>query len=124
MEIALPSAICNIIFIVAISILGRHFNYNFATTSTLCVFTIGIIGYCALISISNPLIVRKKVMIAISFVLFIITFIFGNKPFGLQSILTLKYAYLFVAIFLIAWPLFMFMREVLGRRVFSKINWK
>ncbi|GEO47413.1 HAD-IC family P-type ATPase [Companilactobacillus kimchii] len=124
MEIALPSAICNIIFIIVISILGRHFNYNFATTSTLSVFTIGIIGYCALISISNPLIVRKKVMIAISFALFIITFIFGNKAFGLQSILTLQYTYLFLAIFLIAWPLFMFMREVLGRRVFSKINWK
>lgn len=124
MEIALPSAICNIIFIIAISILGRHFNYNFATTSTLSVFTIGIIGYCALISISNPLIVRKQVMIGISFALFIITFIFGNKAFGLQSILTLQYTYLFVAIFLTAWPLFMFMREVLGRRVFSKINWK
>lgn len=124
MEIALPSALCNIIIIITISILGNHFNFIFATTSTLSVFTIGIIGYCALISISNPLFMRKKIMIGFSFVLFIITFIFGNKAFGLESILNLQYTYLFIAIFLIAWPLFMFMREVLGRRVFSKINWK
>ncbi len=124
MEIALPSAICNIIFIIAISMIGNRLNYSFTATSTLSVFTIGIIGYCALISISNPLITRKKVMIGISFVLFLISFIFGNKPFGLQSILNWNYTYIYVAIFLIAWPLFMFMREVLGRRVFSKINWK
>jgi len=124
MEIALPSAICNIIFIIAISMIGNRLNYSFTATSTLSVFTIGIIGYCALISISNPLITRKKVMIGISFVLFLISFIFGNKPFGLQSILNWNYTYIYVAIFLIAWPLFMFMREVLGRRVFSKINWR
>ena len=124
MEVALPSAICNILLIMAISILGNHFNFNYNTTSTLSVFTIGIIGYCALISISNPLITRKKVMIALSIVLFIITFIFSGNTFGLQSILDWHYAYLYVALSLIAWPLFMFMREVLGRRVFSRINWK
>lgn len=124
MEVALPSAICNILLIMAISILGNHFNFNYNTTSTLSVFTIGIIGYCALISISNPLIARKKVMIALSIVLFIITFIFSGNTFGLQSILDWHYAYLYVALSLIAWPLFMFMREVLGRRVFSRINWK
>ncbi|MQS97348.1 HAD-IC family P-type ATPase [Companilactobacillus halodurans] len=124
MEIALPAAICNILFIVAISILGNHFNFSYETTSTLSVFTIGIIGYYALISISNPLYNRKKIMIGISFTLFIVTFIFSEKAFGLQSILNLNYTYLYIAIFLIAWPLFMFMREVLGRRVFSKINWK
>lgn len=124
MEIALPSALCNIIFIITISVLGKHFNFNYDTTSTLSVFTIGIIGYCALISISNPLFIRKQVMIGISFILFIVTFIFGHTAFGIESILNLQYTYLFVAIFLTAWPLFMFMREVLGRRVFSRINWK
>lgn len=124
MEIALPAAICNILFIITISILGNHLNFNYETTSTLSVFTIGLIGFCALISISNPLYVRKKVMIAIAFALFIITFIFSGNTFGLQSILTWNYTYLYVAIFLTAWPLFMFLREVLGRRIFSKINWK
>src|SRR5699024_9198025 len=81
MEIALPSAICNILLIMTVSILGNHLNFSFDTTSTLSVFIIGIIGYCALISISNPLIVRKKVMIGISFALFIITFIFSKNTF-------------------------------------------
>lgn len=124
MEISLPSAICNILLIMTVSVLGNHLNFSFDTTSTLSVFIIGIIGYCALISISNPLIVRKKVMIGISFALFIITFIFSGNAFGLQSILTWQYSYIYLAIFLISWPLFMFMREVLGRRVFSRINWK
>ncbi|WCG35315.1 HAD-IC family P-type ATPase [Companilactobacillus farciminis] len=124
MEIALPAAICNIAFIVAISILGKHFNFSYEITSTLSVFTIGVIGFCALISIANPLYVRKQIMIGIAFVLFIVTFIFSEKAFGLQSILNWHYTYLYVAIFLTAWPLFMFMREVLGRRVFSRINWK
>jgi len=124
MEIALPAAICNIMFIITISILGNHLNYSYETTSTVSVFTIGLIGYCALISISNPLITRKKVMIGISFALFVVSFIFGQGPFGLQSILNWRYIFIYVAIFLVAWPLFMFLREVLGRRVFSKINWK
>ena len=124
MEIALPAAICNIAFIVAISILGKHFNFSYEITSTLSVFTIGVIGFCALISIANPLYVRKQIMIGIAFVLFIVTFIFSEKAFGLQSILNWHYTYLYIAIFLTAWPLFMFVREVLGRRVFSRINWK
>lgn len=124
MEIALPAAICNILFIITISILGNHLNFSYETTSTLAVFTIGLIGFCALISISNPLFMRKKVMIAIAFALFIITFIFGGNAFGLQSILNWHYTYLYLAIFFTSWPLFMFMREVLGRRVFSRINWK
>lgn len=124
MEIALPAAICNIAFIITISLLGNHLNYSYDTTSTVSVFTIGLIGYCALISISNPLILRKKVMIGVSFALFIISFIFGEGAFGLQSILNWRYIFIYVAIFLVAWPLFMFLREVLGRRVFSKINWK
>ena len=124
MEIALPAAICNIAFIVAISILGKHFNFSYEITSTLSVFTIGVIGFCALISIANPLYIRKQIMIGIAFVLFIVTFIFSEKAFGLQSILNWHYTYLYIAIFLTAWPLFMFMREVLGRRVFSRINWK
>ncbi|WP_201306803.1 HAD-IC family P-type ATPase [Companilactobacillus farciminis] len=124
MEIALPAAICNIAFIVAISILGKHFNFSYEITSTLSVFTIGVIGFCALISIANPLYVRKQIMIGIAFALFIVTFIFSEKAFGLQSILNWHYTYLYIAIFLTAWPLFMFMREVLGRRVFSRINWK
>ena len=45
MEIALPAAICNIAFIVAISILGKHFNFSYEITSTLSVFTIGVIGF-------------------------------------------------------------------------------
>lgn len=124
MEIALPAAICNILLIMTISILGNHLNFSYDTTSTLAVFTIGLIGYCALISISNPLIIRKKIMIGISFALFIITFIFSGNTFGLQSILNWQYTYIYVALLLISWPLFMFMREVLGRRVFSRINWK
>ncbi|GEO65562.1 HAD-IC family P-type ATPase [Companilactobacillus nantensis] len=124
MEIALPAAICNILLIMTISILGNHLNFSYDTTSTLAVFTLGLIGYCALISISNPLITRKKVMISISFALFIVTFIFSGNAFGLQSILNWQYTYIYVALLLISWPLFMFMREVLGRRVFSKINWK
>lgn len=124
MEIALPAAICDILFIITISILGNHFNYSYETTSTLSVFTIGLIGFCALISISNPLIIRKKVMIGIAFFLFVITFIFSGNTFGLQSILTWNYAYLYAAIFFTSWPLFMFLREALGRRVFSRINWK
>lgn len=124
MEIALPAAICNILLIMTISILGNHLNFNYETTSTLAVFTIGVIGYCALISISNPLFIRKKVMIGISFALFIITFMFSGNAFGLQSLFDWQYTYMYVALFLVAWPLFMFMREVLGRRVFSRINWK
>lgn len=124
MEIALPAAICDILFIVTISILGNHFNYSYNTTSTLSVFALGLIGFCALVSISNPLFMRKKIMIGIAFVLFIITFIFSGNAFGLQNILIWNYMYLYIVLLLVTWPLFMFMREVLGRRVFSKINWK
>lgn len=124
MEIALPSAIVNILMISTVYFLGNHMGLSYHTTSTLSVFTIGIIGYCALISISNPLITRKKVMIGISFILFLLAFIFTDKAFGLQNILIWRYSFMYLAIFLISWPLFMFMREVLGRRVFSKINWK
>ncbi|WP_125763348.1 HAD-IC family P-type ATPase [Companilactobacillus hulinensis] len=124
MEIALPSAIVNILMISIIYFVGNHMGLSYHTTSTLSVFAIGIIGYCALISISNPLVLRKQVMIAVSFVLFILAFMFTDKAFGLQSILIWRYSFLYLSIFLVSWPLFMFMREVLGRRVFSRINWK
>ncbi|MQS52525.1 HAD-IC family P-type ATPase [Companilactobacillus mishanensis] len=124
MEIALPAAICNIILIMTINLISGWAHLNYATTSTMSVFGIGIIGYCALLSISKPLIIRKRVMIGTSFVLFLVAFIFSEKLFGLQSILNLNYTFVYISIFLVAWPLFMFMREVFGRRVFSKINWK
>lgn len=124
MEIALPSAIVNILMISVIYFVGNHMNLSYHTTSTLCVFSIGIIGYCALISISNPLILRKKIMIAVSFVLFILAFMYTDGIFGIQSILIWRYSFLYLSIFLVSWPLFMFMREVLGRRIFSRINWK
>jgi ATPase, P-type (transporting), HAD superfamily, subfamily IC len=124
MEIALPAAICNILIICTIAVLGNHFNFPFFTTSSLSVFTIGLVGYCALLSISKPLIIRKKVMIGISFAIFSFMFLLGTKLFNLQSVLTWKYTLFYLIILGIIWPLFMFMREVLGRRVFSKINWK
>lgn len=124
MEIALPAAICNIILILVIHGIGGWANLSFKSTSTMSVFAIGIIGYCALISISNPLIIRKKLMIAASVLLFVIAFTYSDKLFGLQSIFDLRFTFIYISILLVAWPLFMFMREVLGRRVFSKINWK
>lgn len=124
MEIALPAAICNIILILTIHGVGGWVNLSFKSTSTMSVFGIGIIGYCALISISNPLIIRKKLMIAASIALFVIAFTYSDKLFGLQSIFDLRFTFIYISIALIAWPLFMFMREMLGRRVFSKINWK
>ncbi|WP_300562890.1 HAD-IC family P-type ATPase [Companilactobacillus sp.] len=124
MEIALPAAICNIILILSINGIGGWANLSFKSTSTMSVFAIGIIGYCALISISNPLIIRKKIMIAASMLLFVIAFTYSDKLFGLQSIFDLRFTFIYISILLLAWPLFMFMREVLGRRVFSKINWK
>src|SRR5699024_9644787 len=101
MEIALPAAICNILLIMTISILRNHLNFTYETTSTLAVFAIGLIGYCALISTSNPLFIRKKVMIGISIALFIVTFIFSGNTFGLQSILDWQYTYIYVALLLI-----------------------
>ncbi|WP_125713363.1 HAD-IC family P-type ATPase [Companilactobacillus kedongensis] len=124
MEIALPAAICNILLICGIAFFGGKMNIPFITTSTQSVFVIGLIGYCALLSISRPLIVRKKVMIGVSFAIFAVLFILGASLFGIQSILNWKYIVIYLVIFAIIWPLFMFMREVLGRRVFSRINWK
>lgn len=126
MEIALPAALCDILLLVGINVLDRWQNYSFATTSTLSVFTIGLIGFCALVSISNPLVPRKKVMIGALFVLFILTFFYATKIFALQSIWPLNwwYSWIYLALLVISWPLFLFMREVLGRRVFSRIRWK
>ncbi len=124
MEIALPAAICDIILILLIHGVGGQFNLTFKSTSTMSVFAIGLIGYCALVSISNPLIMRKKIMIATSGILFVIAFTYSDKLFGLQSIFDLRYTFIYISIALLAWPIFMFMREILGRRVFSKINWK
>ncbi|WP_129044534.1 HAD-IC family P-type ATPase [Companilactobacillus metriopterae] len=122
LEIALPAALCNIILITLISTVGRHIGLYSLTTSTLSVFTIGIIGYCALLAISTPLTNRKKTMIGLSMILFLVTFTFGNRIFNLQSITDLAYTFLFISLSLIAWPLFVFMRETLGRRVFSRIK--
>ncbi|WP_125771017.1 HAD-IC family P-type ATPase [Companilactobacillus furfuricola] len=124
MEIALPAAICNITLLLVINGVGGWANLSYKSKSTMSVFAIGIIGYCALIAISNPLIIRKKIMIATSIILFIIAFTYSDKLFGLQSIFDLRFTFIYISIVLVAWPLFMFMREVLGRRVFSKINWK
>lgn len=124
MEIALPAAICNILLICGIAFFGGKMNIPFNITSTQSVFVIGLIGYCALLSISKPLINRKKVMISVSFAIFAVLFIFGASLFGIQSIIDWRYIFIYLTIFIIIWPLFMFMREVLGRRVFSRINWK
>ncbi|WP_099974293.1 HAD-IC family P-type ATPase [Lactobacillus terrae] len=122
LEIALPAALCNIILITLINTVGRHIGLYSLTTSTLSVFTIGIIGYCALLAISTPLTNRKKTMIGLSMILFLVTFTFENRIFNLQSITDLAYTFLFISLSLIAWPLFVFMRETLGRRVFSRIK--
>lgn len=124
MEIALPAAICNITLLLVINGIGGWANLSYQSKSTMSVFAIGIIGYCALIAISNPLIIRKKLMIGASIILFIVAFTYSDKLFGLQSIFDLRFTFIYISIVLVAWPLFMFMREVLGRRVFSKINWK
>ncbi|MCH4057911.1 MAG: HAD-IC family P-type ATPase [Lactobacillaceae bacterium] len=126
MEIALPAALCDILLLVGINVLDRWQNYSFATTSTLSVFTIGLIGFCALVSISNPLTTGKKVMIGLLFSFFILTFFFATNIFALQSIWPLNwwYSWLYLALLVTSWPLFLFMREMLGRRVFSRIKWR
>jgi len=64
MEIALPSAIVNILMISTVYFLGNHMGLSYHTTSTLSVFTIGIIGYCAImdVTVDNSLISRRDII--------------------------------------------------------------
>ncbi|WP_261806315.1 HAD-IC family P-type ATPase [Lapidilactobacillus luobeiensis] len=124
MEIAAPAAICDILLLIGISVVGHFNNWQYLATSTMSVFAIGAIGFCALLAISRPYVGRKLLLIGLSILTFLATFIFSTTIFGLQAILTWPYVWYYLGLLLLAWPLFLFMREVLGRRVFSKVKWR
>lgn len=124
MEIAAPAAICDILLLLGISITGHWQNWSYLVTSTMSVFAIGAIGFCALLVISRPFAGRKLALIGGLVAVFLATFIYTTTIFGLQRILTWPYVWYYLGLLLVAWPLFMLLREALGRRVFSRIKWR
>ncbi|MCH4169870.1 MAG: HAD-IC family P-type ATPase [Lactobacillus sp.] len=124
METAAPGALSVVFYVVVIQILSRLFNLGYNTTATLTVLMTGIVGFCALAAISWPLDRGKITLLAVLAAAFLTIFFFFNHIFMLVSLLSWKMLLFYLPLGASVVPVFVFMREVLGKRVFSRINWR
>lgn len=124
METALPSALCVVLYTLTLIHLQKTFDLNSSQTSTLTVLMIGIISFRALISISQPLNRQKQLLLALVASALAILFLFLGNPFKYDSLLSWSMAKFYLPMIIILWPLFHFMQNILGKRVFSKIKWQ
>lgn len=124
METALPGALCVVSYTMAIQLIGYWGHLSYQTTSTLTVLMTGIVGFCALAAISWPLTRSKLALIIGLLAAFATIFLIFNHIFMLVSLLSWRLAILYMPLAVSAVPFFIFMREILGKRVFSRINWR
>lgn len=124
METALPGALSVVFYTVIIQVIGRIFSLSYSTTSTLTVLMTGIVGFCALAAISWPLNRGKLVLIVSLIVAFLAVFLGLGDIFKFVSLISWRLAIFYLPLGFSAVPVFVFMREVLGKRVFSRINWR
>ncbi|MCD2256162.1 cation-translocating P-type ATPase [Agrilactobacillus fermenti] len=124
METALPGALSVVLYAVIIHIFGNIFNLPYTMTATLTVLMTGIVGFSALAAISWPLDRGKTILICTLALIFIGIFLGFNHIFKLQSLLSWSMFIYYVPLGLSAVPVFILMREVLGKRIFSRINWR
>ncbi len=124
MEIAVPSAICVVGYILTIMLLGSKFQLDFGTTSTLSVLMTGIISLNALLIAARPLNRFKIGLVVLMASLFLLVFLFGGQLFSLVSLWHWSLAWIYLPLVISAYPVFVLLQNGLGKRVLSKIRWR
>lgn len=125
MVIALPAAICVVTYIMVIFLVGGvQFNLTYAETSTLCVLLTGAVCLTALLMVARPLNRLKLGLVALMAGCFVIVFVFFGHLFSLTSIFNWQMAYFYLPLLVSVYPFFYLVQELLGKRVFGRINWK
>ena len=124
MEIAVPSAICVVGYILAIDLLGTEFQLTFAATSTLSVLLTGIISLNALLITARPLNRFKIGLVVLMATLFTLVFLLGGSIFSLVSLIDWQLAAVYLPLMISAYPVFVILQNGLGHRILSKIKWR
>lgn len=124
METALPGALSVVFYAVVIQILDRMFNLPYTVTSTLTVLMTGIVGFCALAAISWPLSRGKQGLLLVLILAFLSVFLCFGHIFKLVSLLNWQMFVFYLPLGLSVVPFFVLVRELLGKRVFSRIHWR
>lgn len=120
LEIALPAAINIVIWTLVISYFAHITHMPHANSSSLIVLLICATGFSALFVIGRPITNKKIAIFCILVASMLLIFIFSGRLFDLVSILNPSMILYSLVIILGAYPAFEIMRELLGRRVFSK----
>lgn len=118
MEIALPAALCVVIYTLIITFVGGNLMHlTYAQTSTLTVLLTGFISFSALSQVAQPYNRFKIALIIILITLFISIFIFVSHIFMLQSLFNWQLCKLYLPLLITAYPAFIIMCNQLGKRL-------
>ncbi|MBW1604908.1 HAD-IC family P-type ATPase [Lactobacillus sp. Sy-1] len=114
-DVAGPTAISIVIYILAILFAAREWPMSYAQTSTLSVLATGVCCWIALIMVSHPLNLFKSLVVAGTGLIFLFTFIMVGKFFSLVSIFVSPLWVVALLIVLTAYPLILAMQWLRAR---------
>lgn len=113
-EIALPSAICVVLYIMLIGGIGNLFGFEVATTDTLNVLLTGLISWQALLLVSRPLNRYKAMIVAGSIIGFMGLFIIFGKFFFLARLFTWQVGGIGLLLLLTVNPVFLLVQRLVN----------
>lgn len=113
-EIALPSAICVVLYILLIGGIGNLLGFQVAITDTLNVLLTGLISWQALLLVSRPLNRYKTLIVSGSIVLFMGLFIIFGKFFYLTNFFTWQVGGIGLLLILTINPVFLLIQRVVN----------
>ncbi|WP_429971575.1 HAD-IC family P-type ATPase [Fructilactobacillus sp. Tb1] len=113
-EIALPSALCVVLYIMMIGGIGSLLSFNVTTTDTLNVLLTGLIGWQALILVSRPFNRYKLMIITFSISAFMLLFICFGKFFYLTNLFTWQVGGIGLLLILTINPVFIVIQKIVN----------
>lgn len=124
MTIAAPAALAVVGYTLLLTRFEYLWHWDFAFTSTLVVFMIGVIELHVVGLVSRPFNRFKTLMLALLLVAFFGVFFVVNGVFSLANLWRWDRALVYVPMLLSSLPVYLLLQEVLGKRVLSRINWR
>ncbi|WP_163652161.1 cation-translocating P-type ATPase [Listeria sp. PSOL-1] len=112
-QTSLPAALCVVMYIIVILLIGNFWNLKSAEVSTMNVLLTGVICFTALVTVAWPFDYRIGLMITLLLSAFVMVFLFAGGIFSLVSLFNMKLAVIYIPLILTVKPLFYSLRTLI-----------
>lgn len=126
MATAAPGALCVIIYVLVIGGLKQWLGFSADTTGTLTVLLTGLVGFTALMAVSQPFDRFKVLLVVVLMAAFAAIFIIpaGRAFFSLTSIWTVRNLLVWIPLTATIPVLFFLLRNLLSNQIAPRIAWR